>query len=70
MSTTEIIELINQLPINTRLEVIEKTLKSLRIHSESHQLSIAAEALYNDYKTDKDLTAFTDIDFENFYEAR
>jgi hypothetical protein len=30
----------------------------------------AAESLYQDYKNDKELTAFTDIDLDNFYETR
>lgn len=29
------------------------------------QMSVAADALYEDYKTDNNLTAFKDIDFEN-----
>jgi hypothetical protein len=33
-------------------------------------MNMAAEALYSDYKTDKELTAFTDLDFERFYEAK
>jgi hypothetical protein len=33
-------------------------------------MNLAAEALLSDYKTDKDLTAFTNIDFEDFYETR
>jgi len=33
-------------------------------------MEIAAEALYEDYKDNKELTAFTNLDFENFYEAR
>jgi len=34
------------------------------------QLSNAADQLYVDYISDKELTAFTNIDFEDFYEAR
>jgi hypothetical protein len=30
----------------------------------------AAELAYDDYKNDKELTAFTRLDGENFYEAR
>jgi len=33
-------------------------------------MMMAAEALYNDYCSDKELTAFTDLDMEEFYEAR
>jgi hypothetical protein len=30
----------------------------------------AADALVSDYLTDTELTVFTNLDFENFYEAR
>ena len=36
----------------------------------SQQMRLAANALCDDYKNDKDLTAFTQLDFESFYEAR
>jgi len=31
---------------------------------------LAVNELYNDYNTDKELTAFTSIDLEQFYETR
>jgi hypothetical protein len=33
-------------------------------------MEMAAERLYADYMTDKNLTVFTQLDCENFYEAR
>jgi hypothetical protein len=30
----------------------------------------AADALYADYNTDNELTAFTNLDFVDFYEAK
>jgi hypothetical protein len=69
MSTREILQSIRQLPFNERLSIIEKALKTLH-ESKDTQLEKAANALMADYKTDKELTAFTAIDFENFYEAR
>lgn len=33
-------------------------------------MTLAADRLANDYRTDKDLIAFTNIDFEDFYETR
>jgi hypothetical protein len=35
-----------------------------------NQMKKAAAALYSDYKLDKELIAFTNIDFEDFYETR
>ena len=69
MSTREILQSIRQLPFKERLSIIEKALKTLH-ESKDTQLKKAANALMADYKTDKELTAFTAIDFENFYEAR
>ena len=69
MSTREILHSIKQLPFNERLLIIEKALKSLH-ESADTQLEKAAKILMSDYKNDKDLTSFTSIDFEKFYEAR
>ena len=35
-----------------------------------NQMEFAANELYNDYVNDKDLTAFTSLDLENFYETK
>lgn len=69
MSTKDIIQGIRKLPFSQRLRVIEKALKTLN-ESADTQLEKAAKALLSDYKKDKELTAFTAIDFEKFYEAR
>ena len=34
------------------------------------QMKKAADELYEDYLSDKELTAFTNLDFEDFYETR
>ena len=70
MRTDEIIKEIQQLPLQKRIYVIEEIIRSIRRQSEKNQMEIAAESLYEDYSTDKNLTAFTDIDFENFYETK
>lgn len=70
MKTSEIIKEIKKLPIRKRIYVIEKTIYSIRKEEEEIELDQAAEALSDEYKTNKDLTAFTSIDFEDFYETR
>jgi len=70
MGTTELIKEIKKLPIDKRLEILEQTLKSIRESENKKQLEKASDALYEDYSTDKELTALTELDFENFYEAR
>jgi len=70
MKTTELIKEIQKLPLRKRIYVIERTIRLIRKQEEDSQMEIAAEALYEDYKDNKELTAFTNIDFESFYEAR
>ena len=70
MRTTDIIKELRRLPVNKRIYVIEKTIQSIRQQENSNQMTLAADRLANDYKSDKDLTAFTNIDFLDFYETR
>ena len=50
--------------------LIEQALKSIRENEINLLMSKAVEELKEEYRTNKDLTAFTDIDFEHFYESR
>jgi len=50
--------------------VVEETIKSIKKEEMQHQMELAANDLYNDYVNDKELTAFTSLDLENFYEAK
>ena len=70
MRTSEIIKEIQRLPIQKRIFVIEKTIHSLRKQEDTNQFKKAADSLCSDYKSDKELVAFTNLDFEDFYEAR
>ena len=69
MTMTAIIREINKLPLSERLLLVEKTPKSIKEQKE-HSLDESVHALYSDYKTDKELTIFTKLDAESFYEAR
>jgi len=70
MSSQEIIHEINKLPLQERLLIIEKTLEVIRSSELDQQLSVAAEEMASEYKANKELTAFTSLDLEEFYEAR
>jgi hypothetical protein len=70
MGTNEIIKEIKKLSVTERLVVIEKTLKTVKLDSFERPLKKAADLLYSDYKNNKDLTAFTSLDLDNFYEAK
>lgn len=70
MEVKSIVQEINRLPLNKKFYVVEETIKSIKREETNHQLEFAADALYNDYVNDNELTAFTALDFEGFYEAK
>jgi hypothetical protein len=70
MSTTEILENISRLTPSEKLFIIEKTFKDLLHSNAVQQMTSAAEALENEYRTNKELTAFESLDLEDFYEAK
>ena len=50
--------------------IVEKVLKNIREASIKKNLEEAADALLEDYESDKELTAFSSIEYEQFYETR
>lgn len=69
METKEILKEIEKLPLKGKLLLVEKTLRHIREHS--HDLiGKVADALLSNYKSDYELTAFTTLDLEIFYEAK
>ncbi len=70
MRTDDIIKEIKQLSVEQRMLIIEKAIRSIRKQTDQKQMQFAAEELYSEYKNNKELTEFTKLDFEDFYEAR
>jgi hypothetical protein len=70
MQTLDLIREIQRLPLTKRFIVIEETIKSIKKEEMGNQMELAADELYSDYVNDKDLTAFTSLDFDNFYETK
>lgn len=70
MQTAQLMQEIFKLPLDKKFFVVEQTLKSIKSEEGNNHLAVAAEIMYEDYMNDKELTAFTALDFENFYEAR
>ena len=70
METKEVISEIEKLPVRERLQIIAKTARTIQLEDEKEGMRKAADQLYNDYKDDAELTAFTELDLEDFYEAR
>jgi len=70
MRTSDLLREIERLPLSKRILLMEKTLRSIRESDHKRNMSAAADLLEADYKTDSELTAFTALDFEDFYETR
>jgi len=70
MRTLEIIKEIERLPMQKQIYVIEKTIHLIRKQEDINQMSKASNLLLSDYKSDRELTAFTNLDCDDFYEAR
>ncbi len=70
MKTLELIKEIKRLPLAKRFLVIEETLNSIKREGIGDELELVVEDLYQDYINDKELTAFTSLDFEHFYETK
>jgi len=70
MRTNEIIREIKRLPISKRIYVVEKAIQSIRTQEDKYVMKKAADLLYTDYNTDNELTAFTNLDFVDFYETK
>jgi len=50
--------------------VIEKAIQLIRKQEDVIQMKNAVNELMADYKLDKKLTVFTNLDIDDFYEAR
>lgn len=70
MNTFEIYREIIKMPRAKRILIIEKTIKSIRSKEKKRKLKYAAEMLLDEYKNNSELTVFTALDFEDFYETR
>jgi len=70
METQEILKAIKKLPVNKQMLIIEKTLKTLRESDTREKMIDAANTLFDDYSKNKELTEFTVLDCESFYETR
>jgi len=70
MRTNEIILEIQKLPIQKQILVIEKAIHFIRTKEDSNQIRKEVDTLYSDYVNDKELVMFTNLDLEDFYEAK
>ena len=70
MEAVQIIQEIQRLSLDKKFQVVEETIKAIKHEETSNQMNLAVKLLYSDYTNDKELTAFTALDFQDFYEAK
>jgi 3-polyprenyl-4-hydroxybenzoate decarboxylase len=70
MQTIDLIQQIKSLPLTKQFYVVEETIKSIKKEEMQHQMELAANELHENYVNDNELTAFSSLDFENFYETK
>jgi len=68
MEVLEIMSNVNRLPLSQQMLIAERIIHSMRRKQPS--METAAKSLYEDYMTDENLTVFTQLDCEDFYESR
>ncbi|MDR2626782.1 MAG: hypothetical protein LBC40_01970 [Dysgonamonadaceae bacterium] len=68
MTISTLLNQIYHLPVHERMLIVECTIRSIR--TENNQLENAAILMADEYSNNKELTAFTQLDIENFYETR
>jgi hypothetical protein len=69
MKTQEIILEIKKLPVHLRKVIIREVISSVREDEGNDELYKAAENMAAEYRTNKDLTAFSEIDLDDFNET-
>ena len=74
MKALQIVNLVKQLPLSDKLQIIELIFKDIRTESlnldkEEQKRKEAAAQLLADYQNDKELTSFTVLDKDDFYET-
>lgn len=72
MNPTQIISEINHLSLAEKLYIMEMIVQSIRKETQpsNSDLERAASLLLSDYTEDKELTAFTALNGEDFYETK
>lgn len=70
MEALQIIQEIQRLSLDKKFLIVEETIKAIKNEETSNQMDLAVKLLHSDYTNDKELTAFTALDFQDFYEAK
>jgi hypothetical protein len=68
MTTATILNQIYHLPLHERMLIVERTIHSIR--TDTNGMTEAVRLMADEYRNDGELTAFTQLDMEDFYETR
>jgi hypothetical protein len=71
MTNRQIVEEISRLPLSEKMSIVESILEDINKASQNGEsLAEGAKVLLADYENDSDLTVFTSLDSDNFYETK
>lgn len=70
MQADNLINEIERLPKAQKQKMVEEIIKLIRKDEVDQLMEMAVEELYGDYANDVELTEFTSLDLENFFETK
>ncbi len=70
MSKAELLKEIDKMPLHEKLSLLERAIKDIIKQTNENELTLAADSLENEYKTNAELTVFSTLDIEDFYETK
>ncbi len=70
MSKAELLKEIDKMPLHEKLSLLERAIKDIIKQTNENELTLAADSLEKEYKTNAELTVFSTLDIEDFYETK
>lgn len=70
MSKAELLKEIDKMPLHEKLALLERAIKDIIKQTNEKELSVAADSLEIEYKSNAELTVFSTLDIEDFYETK
>ena len=70
MSKAELLKEIDKMPLHEKRSLLERAIKDIIKQTNEKELSVAADSLEIEYKSNAELTVFSTLDIEDFYETK
>ena len=70
MSKAALLKEIDKMPLHEKRSLLERAIKDIIKQTNEKELSVAADSLENEYKSNAELTVFSTLDIEDFYETK